>query len=174
MGVLPVDEPEPLTVVVMMLRCTGKVLALLRMPGPAEGEASGEDWYAHLVYVDRRKCLLLTHARTLFSVFVPDVTVAALRPVGAFVVSAVESALRAEGLPTGTFGDLAAEDVTVAKTADRRVVGTMNDLVVTAEHFIANAGGLARCDAQAINHHLHRTINSLTGYTPPIELVTRR
>ena len=59
----------------------------------------------------------------------------------------------------------------MAKTADRRILGTMNDLTVTAEHVVTTAGGLARCDIDALNHALHRTINSITGYVPPIELV---
>ncbi len=157
-----------------MLRCTGKVLALLRVSAPARavGEASEEDWYAHLVWVDRRQCLLVTHAGTLFSLFVPDVTAAGLRPIGPPLVSAIETALRAEGLPVATLGELGAREVTVAKTADRRILGTMNDLTVTAEHLIATAGGLAGCNIDAFNHALHRTINSITGYVPPIELVT--
>ena len=161
------------TIVTVMLRCTGKVLALLRVSTPATAvvETSEEDWYANLVWVDRRKCLLVTHAGTLFSVFVPNVTAAGLRPIGPLVVSAIETALRAEGLPVDTLGELDAQEVTVAKTADRRILGTMNDLTVTAEHVVATAGGLARCDIDALNHALHRTINSITGYVPPIELV---
>jgi hypothetical protein len=157
-----------------MLRCTGKVLALLRVSTPAAGGACEQDWYAHLVWVDRRKCLLVTHAGTLFSVFVPNVTAAGLRPIGPPVVSVIEAALRAEGLAVDTLGALDAQQVTVAKTADRRIMGTMNDLTVTAQHVIATGGGLARCDIDALNHALHRTINSITGYVRPIELVTAR
>src|ERR1700756_1614917 len=113
-----------------MLRCTGKVLALLRVSTPAVGEASDRDWYAHLAWVDRRKCLLVTHAGTLFSVFMPNVTAAGLRPIGPAVVSAIQTALRAEDLPVDTLGELDPQQVTVAKTADRRVLGTMNDLAV--------------------------------------------
>ena len=40
-----------------MLRCTAKVLALLRVSEPAIGEACAQDWYAHLIRIDRRKCL---------------------------------------------------------------------------------------------------------------------
>ena len=63
----------------VMLRCTAKVLALLRVSEPAIGEACEQDWYAHLIRIDRRKCLLVTHAGTLFSVFMPNVTAAGLR-----------------------------------------------------------------------------------------------
>ena len=34
----------------MMLRCTAKVLALLRVAEPAIGEAGDQDWYAHLIW----------------------------------------------------------------------------------------------------------------------------
>jgi hypothetical protein len=37
-----------------MLRCTAKVLTLLGVPEPAIGQASQQDWYAHLVWIDRR------------------------------------------------------------------------------------------------------------------------
>jgi hypothetical protein len=45
-------------------------------------------------------------------------------------------------------------------------------LAFTTEHVIATTGGLARCDINAPHHGLHRTINSITGYIPPIDLVT--
>lgn len=158
----------------VILRCTGKVLRLLREPTPLAGTPSDEDWYAHLLWVDGRKCLLFTHAGTLFSVFVPDVIVRDLRPIGPFVVSAIATGLRGEGLPAHALGEHDPEEVTVAKTADRRILGTINDLAFTAGHIIAGAGGLAHCDVEALNHRLHRTINSITGYSQPIDLVTAR
>jgi len=156
-----------------MLRCTAKVLTLLRVSEPAIGEACEQDWYANLIWIERRKCLLVTHAGTLFSVFMPNVTAAALRPIGPPVVSAIQAALYAEDLPVDTFAELDPGQVAVAKTADRRVLGTMNDLAFTLEHAIATAGGLARCDIDVLHHGLHRTINSITGYIPPIDLVAR-
>jgi hypothetical protein len=153
----------------VLLRCTGKVLKLLRESAVA-GEVAADEWYANLLWVEGRKCLLLTHVRTLFSVSAPDVRAADLRPIGPFVAASIQAALADEGLRRDTFGDL--ETVTVAKTADRRITGTMNDLAFTAEHVIATAGGLAHCEAERINHALHRTINSITGHVPPIELVT--
>jgi hypothetical protein len=59
----------------MILRCTAKMLTLLGA-GPAAlvtAPPSADDWYLNLLWIDRRKCLLLTHAGTLFPVFVADV-----------------------------------------------------------------------------------------------------
>lgn len=157
-----------------MLRCTRKVLALLAHPTPLVEPTSADDWYAHLVWIQRRKCLMLVHTDTLFSVFTTDVSVAQLRPIGTYAVQAIHTALTDEGLPTNTLGDYHPNQVAIGKTLDRRMLGTMNDLIATAEHITATSGGLDRCNNRELNHQLHRTINSITGYTPPIELVTAK
>jgi hypothetical protein len=62
-----------------------------------------EDWYASLPWFDGRKCLLLTHAGTLFSVFEADVRVADLRDTRRAVTSLISRELAREGLPAATF-----------------------------------------------------------------------
>ena len=62
-----------------------------------------DDWYLNLVWIERQKCLLLTHAGTLFSVFRAGVRSADLRPIGTYLVAAIESEFRAESLPIDTF-----------------------------------------------------------------------
>jgi hypothetical protein len=65
----------------VILRCTRKLLAII---GPAAATEpvpapDPEDWYANLLWSDRRKCLLLTHSATLFSLFEADVRASDLR-----------------------------------------------------------------------------------------------
>src|SRR6266849_783495 len=55
-----------------------------------------DDWYLNLLWIDRQKCILLTHAGTLFSVFRAGVRSADLRPLGTYLVDAIETELRAE------------------------------------------------------------------------------
>lgn len=64
---------------------------------------SEDDWYLNLVWIERQKCLLLTHAGTLFTVFRAGVLSVDLRPLGNYLVEAIETELRAETLPTDTF-----------------------------------------------------------------------
>ncbi len=160
----------------MVLRCTKKLLAVLGAgrvaePGPAP---DSEDWYANLLWFDRRKCLLLTHAATLFSVFEADVRAADLRATRHLVTELVERELRREGLPSATFGNLRSQELIVAKTADRSVLGCMNDMAFLCEVTISDAGGLAHCDFGELNRALHRNINSSRGYRPPVELAAQR
>ncbi|NNH72953.1 hypothetical protein HLB23_24355 [Nocardia uniformis] len=158
----------------MILRCTKKLLTVVgtqRLATPAP-KPDPEDWYANLLWIDRRKCLLLTHTATLFTAFEPNVTASVLRATGALTSRLIERELRDEQLPPHTFVDTGAEELVLAPTADRQVLGCMNDLAFTCEHLIDRSGGLDRTDLRDLNRHLHRTIYSARGYRPAIELVT--
>jgi hypothetical protein len=159
----------------VILRCTKKLLTVIGAPLAESAPMPGpEDWYANLLWFERRKCLLLTHSATLFTIFEPNVTAARLRATQQLAAGLIGRELRREGLPAGTFGDLEQEDVFLAKTADRSVLGCMNDMAFMCEHAIAKAGGLARTDLGQLNRSLRRNINSARGYCPPIELTARR
>lgn len=112
----------------MILRCTKKLLAVIRPQQLADCPPGDEDWYANLLWLSGRKCLLLTHTATLFTAFEADVRAADLRGPGRLVSGLISRELLREQLPTDTFGNLDPAGVTLAKTADRSVLGCMNDM----------------------------------------------
>jgi hypothetical protein len=65
-------------------------------------------------------------------------------------------------------------DVSLAKTANRRVLGCMNDMAFMCETVTIRSGGLASTDIADLNQALRRNINSARGYQPPIELAAQR
>lgn len=160
----------------MLLRCTsrllqtigGKTKPVLNTTAPA----SSTDFYANLIWIERRKCLLVTHAGTLFSAFTPDVRADDLRPLGQFVVPVIKDALNSEGLPSDTFGRLVADDVELAKTADRSVLGCMNEMAWFSELVIMDAGNIRLLDVAQLNHELRRLIFGPLGPAHPIDLAT--
>jgi hypothetical protein len=154
----------------VILRCTKKLLDLIRPGQLTMRDPGSDDWYANLLVFDRRKCLLLTHAGTLFAVFEPNLRASNLRSTHALVTGLIERQLVAEALPLETFGDLQSEPLLIAKTADRRVLGCMNDMAFLCEVAVADAGGLARVNIPSLNHRLHRNINSARDYQRPIDL----
>jgi hypothetical protein len=162
----------------MILRCTGKLLRLLRISTTslAEGPSIPDEhqWYANLLWFDRRKCLLLTHAETFFSVFVPDIRKADLTPVGPFVVAAIEDALASEDLPRETFGDLDPHDVILRKTASRVVLGCMNELARLIEYDVIDQSQSGVVEVDALNHRLRRIILGPLGLRYPIDLAAER
>lgn len=160
----------------MIVRCTRRLLDLLggRDLVTAAATPTDDDWYANLLWIDRKKCLLLTHAGTLFSVFVADVRKADLTPIGPLLVDAVAAELRAERLPTDALGTLDPAAVLLATTANRSVLGFMNDIAAHCRYQMAAQGGLHHTDAHALNHRLQRTLHNHDGYAYPIERAARR
>lgn len=158
----------------MILRCTKKLLDVIRSDELLAPEPDDDDWYANLLVIDRRKYLLLTHAGTLFTIFEPDVRASDLRSTHKLVTSLVERELLAEGLPLNTFGHLKVETILIAKTASRSVLGCMNDMAFLCEVAVSDARSLARVDIRSLNYRLHRNINSARDYTKPINLVIAR
>jgi len=62
----------------------------------------------------------------------------------------------------------------LAKTADRSVLGCMNDMAFVCAVAIGDAGGLAHVDLGELNQALHRNINSSRGCRPPVELAAQQ
>ena len=171
----------------MILRCTKKVLAvigprLLADPAPAP---DAEDWYANLLWSEHRKCLLLTHSATLFTIFEPGVSAADLRATDHLVTRLIERELLSEGLPIDTFTGPGPVNVILAKTADRSVLGCMNDMALRCQAAVDDDGSLQHTDIAELNQSLRRNINSArgsatgnrqpaTGNRQPIELTLER
>ena len=157
----------------VILRCTRKLLTVLGSAVAKPALRRPGDWYANLLRFDRRTCLLLTHSGTLFTI----VEVASRHPL---------YVQRASWSPASSGGSCPAkscrrgrpaiwqQEVLPARTADRSVLGGMNDMAFRCEHAIASAEGLGHADLAELNRTLRRTINSARGYCPPIELAARR
>lgn len=146
-------------------RCTNKLLKVLggRSAPADEVAAEDADWHASLLWFDRRKCVLLTHSETLFSVFVPDVKKSDMTPIGPFAAAHIAAALAAEGLTPHTLGHLDAEAVRITKTSSRTVLGCMNDNAWMIENDLIMSGGLIGADIDAVNHRLRRAITIRTA-----------
>jgi hypothetical protein len=158
----------------VILRCTKKLLAVIKPPQLIDCTPDGEDWYANMLSLSGRKCLLLTHATTLFTIFEPDVRATELRDAGRLVTGLISRELLREQLPTDTFGNADPASVIIAKSSDRSVLGCMNDMAFRCEIAVTSSGGLAATDIADLNQALRRNINSARGYQPPIELTAQR
>ncbi|MDT5105572.1 MAG: hypothetical protein QOI25_3085 [Mycobacterium sp.] len=159
----------------MLVRATQKALGLLRPTQLATSPIGPDDWYVNLLWIDGRKCLLLTHAGTLFPIFAADVRAAHLRPLGPWLVDVINHHLLLDQLPIDVLGVLDPDDVAIAKTASRQVLGVMNDTAFQVELAVADHGGLARCDFDRLNHDLREIPHRYERrYLTPLDLVNAR
>jgi hypothetical protein len=155
----------------VVVRCTARLLELRAPIQLAEVPPAPHDWSANLLGIDRRKCLLLVHADTLFSVFVVGVRKPELAKAGDYVTSTITAALTDAGFAADHLGPLDPGDVQVARTASRSILGFMNDMAASAEYIAARSGGIARLDVQEFNAFLLRTPYNRDGYVRPIDAV---
>jgi hypothetical protein len=165
------------SVSLVLLRCTTRLLKLMgnRAGALVDAEPHGDDWYANVFVIERRKCLLLVHADTLFPVLDIDVRVAQLDDVGLYFTTLVVDALASEDLAGSTLGPTDPSGLRVAKTASRSVLGHMNEMTFEAQHVIAYDGGLQRADTDAVNRRLRRGLHGRDGeYVVPLELAAAR
>lgn len=169
--------PAPIPCGAVLIRCTAKLLTRLgaeRRPCAAS-EADDDDWYANLVWVDRRHCLLLVHAGTLFSVFAPGVNGARLRHFEQLACDLVVDALAGEGLAATDFGVVGPQDVRVAATTSRSVLGHMNEMAFACAHACSLGGGLVETDVAELNRWLRRRLHRRgREYVQPLELAVVR
>lgn len=142
----------------------------------AEAAASDDDWYANLLWFDRRKCLLLTHAGTLFPIFIADALAADLRGIGDLLERNARTALYDEGLPPDALGELDGTAPLIARTASKRILGVMTEDARMCEYAIASAGGLAHTDVLELNRRLRRNLHTAEGggYVTALDAVTAR
>jgi hypothetical protein len=156
----------------VILRCTAKLLSLLGQQA-VDAAPSADDWYANLLWIERRKCLLLTHASTLFPIVVLDVQKAAITPFGPFVRDLVGHHLADERLPSTALGPL--DETLLAGTASRSVLAVMNQSATHIRYRVAAMGGVARSDERIINRSLRRTPHERDGsYVTALGLVAAR
>lgn len=140
-----------------------------------DAEPGGDDWYANVFIIERRKCLLLVHADTLFPVVDTDIRVAQLDDLGLYITTLVVDALASEELPGPALGPTDPYEVQVAKTTSRSVLGHMNEITFEAQHLIAYGGGLQHSDIDAVNRRLRRGLHGRGGeYVVPLELAAAR
>ena len=69
---------------------------------------------------------------------------------------------------TRSFAALEPDSIQLAKTASRSTRGFMDQMGFELRHFIAYEGGLARCDIDALNHQLRRTLRKRGDHVQPI------
>lgn len=100
----------------MILRCTKKLLDVIRPEQLATQEPDGDDWYGNLLVLERRKCLLLTHADILFTIIEPDVRASDLRSTHDLVAGLIE---RDPSVPTRGGRRCIARDARAATEQDR-------------------------------------------------------
>jgi hypothetical protein len=148
---------------VQIIHCTKKMLNELEawpsgsvVPEPLSGFLG--PWHANLIRIERRKCLLLTNDRTLYSFLIPGAKKKDLGNFQELFVLHLKKNLAAEGFGPEDVNKALEEysEIEIASTKSRSVLGSMNDLTDQADFLVSRAGGLEKCDILTMNMMLNR------------------
>jgi len=155
-----------------MIRCTQKLLKEIPIE-PSEDVAvlPSACWHANLLRIDRRKCLLITHDTTLFSLFIPGVTKPDFRYFSDLFGQVLFKTMRQFDFPQEKIESMLdrSRDIQVGRTNNRSVLGSMNDMKQMIELTVFDQGGLAETDMEKLTHILNHTPFKAIGYSFPEE-----
>jgi IS30 family transposase len=120
-----------------IIYCTNKLLKELdvplveldKIPQPTEGLGN---WYANLLRIDRRKCLIFTNEKSLYTFLIPKVLKANLKDIEQEFLINLSYNLQYEGFGLDVINRVMQEyqEIGFAKTMSKSVLGSMNNGLV--------------------------------------------
>jgi hypothetical protein len=160
----------------MLFRCTAAMRTMLGLKdndlAEESADASPTEWYCHQVTIDRRKCVLFTHAVTLYSFMAPGVRKDDLRNFTAFFQFNLLANLVLQGFSSAQIAAFPMTDpIAFAKTNNRSILGSMNDFINACRLFVELDGGVVNTDFGEVNRRLSTTLMSGIGMNHPVDLL---
>ncbi len=137
-----------------IIRCTQKLLKLIdiQVNEYINMDNKLNEWYANLIWIERRKCLLFCHENTLFSFLVVDVRRHDLKNIETLFQNNFQKALKNLQIPDFIIGKLLSrlEGFIVCRTKNKQLLGSMNDYAYQYKTGIEYHGGLNNCNIDEI------------------------
>jgi len=143
-----------------LIRCTQKLLKELKIKptekSPIFGYIGG--WHANLLRIDRRKCVLFTNDQSLYSFFVPGLKKPGFVHFDEVFRQNLFKCLLNERFSQDQIEKVLDEyrEVKFAKTKNRSVLGSMNDLAFQVKYRVEDSGELNYLEPMALNQTLNR------------------
>jgi|TARA_B100000315_G_C14420897_1_gene515499 hypothetical protein len=135
------------------------------------------NWYANLLRVDRRKCVLFTHEQTLYSLFVANLKKPAIQRLDEIFVEALSDQLKQEKFSLNLIEEILEEyegKIEYAKTESRSLLGSMNDFAHLIKAEVNFHKSLENVDPDILGKRLNRTPFSAINFEYPQTLFRSR
>ena len=157
----------------MMLRITAKLAQKIRLDSlPAlpydKGGRPLLDWHAHLFTVQRVQYILATNTASLYSLVMPGRGITTGRQLVQALSDGLQAFLAGQGQQPNALIDLLVpeRDASFAKITDRRVLGSMNDLIFQSKVRL----GEGQQTLFTVSYYLNETPMSYLKYRSPKDL----
>ena len=100
-------------------------------------EESFTSWHGNIFMIGRKKCLLVTHNESLYSIFLYGITKKDIKTLSQRLKKQLTELLRRDSFTLSQIVQISetVESITYAKTSDRSVTGNMNDMIHMLKYF---------------------------------------
>jgi len=160
----------------MLICCTSKLIKEIGLTKDELADSVPQDstlgeWCANLFFFQRKKCLIFTNTRTLFTFMSFGVNRARIKNLGELFCEGLGKALLDEGFDGALIQRLISEcrDIEFGKANNKSILGVMNDHVLNTKWLVWEDGGLGKCDISRLIKQHNRTPFSTNKYAIPIE-----
>lgn len=128
-------------------------------------------WHANMLHIDGKKCILFTNDKTLFSFIAPDVTRAQIKKLDELFKDLLVCVLLDEGFSKTVIEKILLEysEIAYAKTNNKSVLGSMNDLAWHYKFSILDSGGIHSPAIPSIIRQLNHMPMSAIEFTFAID-----
>ena len=126
------------------IKCTAKLATRAGLSLSPSSEDTSDDWHANVFTVDRRFYIIFCEDRSRLTCLAGPVRKADLQDLAQVLRNALVAVLSHEGFSANSIQYALAkiEDISMAKTNSRSVLGTMNDNIFHIETQADHAGGV--------------------------------
>lgn len=146
-----------------IIHCTQKLLKELGTPpienvdSTSSSEGLG-NWYANLIRIERRKCLLFTSEKTLYTFLIPSVLKANIKNLQSEFLNHLILNLKYEEFGLDIINHVREEyqEIGFAKTASKTVLGFMNEFAFIYEVEIQGVEGIRNLNLMEVNARINR------------------
>lgn len=115
-----------------------------------------QSWHANLFYLNRKKCLLLTHNESIYSLFLYNVSKKEVPTLTERIKEQLKEQMRRDDFTIAQIAYMVESlaEIRYAKTSDRRVLGYMNDMVHAVKWYAEYEGTV---DVSDLNRRINET-----------------
>lgn len=158
-----------------IIRCTQKLLKEINpeIVDFDDKESIIGDWHANLVNIQRRKCVIVTNGKTLFTMFIPFLREFEFQHFDKIFRDNLFNTFLSEGFKQKQIETALDEheEIVFGKTNNRSVLGSMLDQKYVLNTYLSMYGGLDNISIIELNKYLNRNILSAIKMNNPVEMM---
>jgi hypothetical protein len=160
----------------MILRCTKKLIKIYNLPileDITSNDNIFSEWYANLIYIEGKKCILFTEIKTLYSIILLNIKKSDIKNIGEIFYKQLYRSLYQIGIKEELIIKNISKPIEIkyTKTHNKRILGSMNDYAYQYKYIILANGGIRNTDIDDMIHNVNESPMSLIGYNSADRLV---